>query len=75
MQNSVRRREETAVTMVNNPKILRFTISGQLPRTSVSSGWQRVLAEDLLPVLMSNSAQVKMSELKKMLVIAVSFFN
>lgn len=60
--------------MANNPEILCFTISSQLPQTSVSSGWQRFLAEDLLSALMSNSAQVTHLSLK-LLVVAMSFFS
>lgn len=59
--------------MANNPEILCFAISSQLPRTSVSSGWQRFLAEDLLPALMSNSAEVT-HLCFKMLVVAMSTF-
>lgn len=57
LHNSVSWREKTTVTMANNPRILSSYISGQLPRNSVSSGWQRFLA-DLFPVLVSNLALV-----------------
>lgn len=60
--------------MANNPETLCFAISSQLPRTSFSSGWQRFLAEDLLSVLMSNSAQVT-HQCLKMWAVAMSLFS
>lgn len=60
--------------MANNPETLCFAISSQLPRTSVSSGWQRFLAEHLLSVLMSNSAQVA-HQCLKMWAVAMSLFS
>lgn len=58
--------------MANNPEILCFTISSQLPQTSVSSGWQRFLAENFLAPMMCNSAHVPHMSLK-MLVVANNF--
>lgn len=75
LHNSVSWREETTVTMANNPEILCFTISSQLPRNSVSSGRQRFLAEDSLSALMSNLAQVTHLSLKNVSCCSVLFFT